>query len=117
MIGGVQAQQPGLLLLDESTNHLDIHHQLSILSCVRNLKVTTGRALHDLNQAMTCDQVAVLSKGRLVAYGPEADTLWLTHRGLLSGHSCRFFLRWTWTDLHMLYSGVLSRSLRCLALV
>ncbi|UWQ78205.1 ABC transporter ATP-binding protein [Leisingera sp. S132] len=66
------AQRPGLLLLDEPTNHLDIHHQLSILHCIRNLKVTTVVALHDLNQALTCDKVAVLSHGRLVACGaPE----------------------------------------------
>lgn len=69
------AQQPGLLLLDEPTNHLDIHHQLSILNCVRILKVTTVMALHDLNQAMACDRVAVLSKGRLVSLGPPEHAL------------------------------------------
>ncbi|CUH99974.1 ABC transporter ATP-binding protein [Leisingera aquaemixtae] len=69
------AQQPGLLLLDEPTNHLDIHHQLSILNCVRNLKVTAVVALHDLNQALTCDRVAVLSGGRLVASGTPQQAL------------------------------------------
>ncbi|MCB4455737.1 ABC transporter ATP-binding protein [Leisingera sp. McT4-56] len=69
------AQRPGLLLLDEPTNHLDIHHQLSILNCIRNLKVTTLVALHDLNQALTCDKVAVLSRGRLVACGAPSQAL------------------------------------------
>lgn len=69
------AQRPGLLLLDEPTNHLDIHHQLSILNCIRNLKVTTVVALHDLNQALTCDRVAVLSHGRLVALGAPRQAL------------------------------------------
>ncbi|OED50125.1 histidinol phosphatase [Rhodobacteraceae bacterium (ex Bugula neritina AB1)] len=69
------AQRPGLLLLDEPTNHLDIHHQLSILNCIRNLKVTTVVALHDLNQALTCDRVAVLSQGRLVALGAPDKAL------------------------------------------
>ncbi|MBY6057784.1 ABC transporter ATP-binding protein [Leisingera daeponensis] len=69
------AQRSGLLLLDEPTNHLDIHHQLSILNCIRNLKVTTVVALHDLNQALTCDRVAVLSHGRLVALGAPAQAL------------------------------------------
>ncbi|WP_264210536.1 ABC transporter ATP-binding protein [Leisingera thetidis] len=69
------AQRPGLLLLDEPTNHLDIQHQLSILDCIRNLKVTTVVALHDLNQAMTCDRVAVLSRGRLVALGTPQQAL------------------------------------------
>lgn len=69
------AQQPGLLLLDEPTNHLDIHHQLSILHCIRNLQVTAVVALHDLNQALTCDRVAVLSGGRLVASGTPQQAL------------------------------------------
>ncbi|NSY39872.1 ABC transporter ATP-binding protein [Leisingera sp. ANG59] len=69
------AQRPGLLLLDEPTNHLDIHHQLSILNCIRNLQVTTVVALHDLNQALTCDRVAVLSHGRLVAIGAPGEAL------------------------------------------
>nr|WP_027258048.1 ABC transporter ATP-binding protein [Leisingera aquimarina] len=69
------AQRPGLLLLDEPTNHLDIHHQLSILNCIRNLKVTTVVALHDLNQALMCDRVAVLSGGRLVALGTPQQAL------------------------------------------
>ncbi len=69
------AQRPGLLLLDEPTNHLDIHHQLSILNCIRNLKVTSVVALHDLNQALTCDKVAVLSHGRLAAFGAPEQAL------------------------------------------
>jgi len=67
------AQRPQLLLLDEPTNHLDIQHQLSLLQQVQGLAVTTLVALHDLNQALTCDRLAVLDNGRLVALGaPEA---------------------------------------------
>ena len=33
------------------------------------------QALHDLNQAMGCDRVAVLHQGRLLAIGPPADVL------------------------------------------
>lgn len=69
------AQQPEVLLLDEPTNHLDIHHQLSILRLVRAQAVTSVVALHDLNQAMECDRVGVLSGGRLVACGAPADIL------------------------------------------
>ncbi|QTF94480.1 ABC transporter ATP-binding protein [Halomonas sp. BM-2019] len=66
------AQQPRILLLDEPTNHLDIRHQLSILQLVRELPVTVVIALHDLNQAMTCDRIAVMEAGRLVELGrPE----------------------------------------------
>ena len=69
------AQRPQVLLLDEPTNHLDIQHQLSLLQQVQALQVTTLVALHDLNQALTCDRVAVLDKGRLVALGTPFEVL------------------------------------------
>jgi iron complex transport system ATP-binding protein len=74
-IGRAMAQQPQILLLDEPTNHLDIQHQLSILGLVQRLPVTTVIALHDLNQALTCDRVAVLDKGRLIALGTPEEVL------------------------------------------
>ncbi|WP_306152846.1 ABC transporter ATP-binding protein [Roseovarius sp. MMSF_3281] len=69
------AQEPQILLLDEPTNHLDIHHQLSILSLVARLPVTSIVALHDLNQAMECDRLALLQRGRLVTLGPPEEVL------------------------------------------
>ncbi|KAA2212591.1 ABC transporter ATP-binding protein [Teichococcus oryzae] len=69
------AQRPRILLLDEPTNHLDIHHQLSILQLVATLPVTTVVALHDLNQAMSCDRLGVLQHGRLVALGKPQEVL------------------------------------------
>ncbi|MDD1507344.1 ABC transporter ATP-binding protein [Pseudomonas sp. CNPSo 3701] len=73
------AQQPQILLLDEPTNHLDIQHQLSILNLVRALPVTTLIALHDLNQALECDRLGVMERGRLVALG-EPDEVLTTER-------------------------------------
>jgi iron complex transport system ATP-binding protein len=75
------AQRPQILLLDEPTNHLDIQHQLAILHVVHALPVTTVVALHDLNQALTCDRLAVLEKGRMVALGKPLEVL--TPRRLL----------------------------------
>ena len=69
------AQRPKVLLLDEPTNHLDIQHQLSLLQRIQALRVTTLIALHDLNQALTCDRLVVLDKGRLVALGKPHDVL------------------------------------------
>lgn len=69
------AQRPQILLLDEPTNHLDILHQLSILKAVQDLPVTTLIALHDLNQALSCDRVAVLERGQLVALGKPCAVL------------------------------------------
>lgn len=69
------AQQPGVLLLDEPCNHLDIHQQLSLMALIRALPVTKVVALHDLNQALACDRVAVMQQGRLVALGAPAQVL------------------------------------------
>ncbi|WP_299039257.1 ABC transporter ATP-binding protein [uncultured Pseudokineococcus sp.] len=70
------AQEPRELLLDEPTNHLDIHHQLELLQLVARLPVTSVVALHDLNlAAMFCDQLVVLTAGRVVAAGTPAEVL------------------------------------------
>jgi iron complex transport system ATP-binding protein len=70
------AQTPSELLLDEPTNHLDIQHQLDILGLVPRLDITCIVALHDLNlAAMFCDRVAVLDKGKLVAFGAPEQVL------------------------------------------
>jgi iron complex transport system ATP-binding protein len=69
------AQRPQILLLDEPANHLDIQHQLTILNVVQALPVTTLIALHDLNQALKCDRLAVLERGRLVALGEPLAVL------------------------------------------
>jgi iron complex transport system ATP-binding protein len=69
------AQKPQILLLDEPTNHLDIQHQLSILQLVSALPVTTMIALHDLNQALQCDRLGVMERGRLVAVGLPDEVL------------------------------------------
>ena len=69
------AQQPRVLLLDEPNNHLDIHHQLQMLRMVATLPVTTVVALHDLNQAMSCDRLLVMQGGRAVALGTPAEVL------------------------------------------
>ncbi|MDQ2623731.1 MAG: ATP-binding cassette domain-containing protein [Actinomycetota bacterium] len=70
------AQEPRILLLDEPTNHLDVAAQLSLLSLVRGLGLTTVAALHDLNLAAGwCDHVVVLDSGRVVADGAPREVL------------------------------------------
>lgn len=84
------AQQPKILLLDEPTNHLDIQHQLSILGLIKALPITSVIALHDLNQAMTCDRIGVMSRGSLLAVGAPAEILTLDLIRDVFGVTARF---------------------------
>ncbi|TDO51284.1 iron complex transport system ATP-binding protein [Kribbella sp. VKM Ac-2527] len=73
------AQRTQLLLLDEPTAALDLHHQEDVLQLARS-RAAEGDAvvvvLHDLNLAAGyADQVAVLSRGALAAYGPPRVVL------------------------------------------
>jgi iron complex transport system ATP-binding protein len=69
------AQRPGVLLLDEPGNHLDIHQQLALMQLIAELPITKVIALHDLNQALACDRLAVMNRGRLVRLGTPAEVL------------------------------------------
>jgi iron complex transport system ATP-binding protein len=72
------AQQASVLLLDEPTANLDVHHQVAMLELVRGLSRERGlavlTAVHDLQlAALYCDRVALLSGGQIVSQGaPEA---------------------------------------------
>lgn len=69
------AQEPRLLLLDEPTRHLDLSHQLRILSLIQRFNrargLTVVSAMHDLNLcALYFDRLILLSSGQVVADGP-----------------------------------------------
>ncbi len=69
-------QEPQLLLLDEPTNHLDIRYQLMLLQFVKDMRVTTLAALHDLNLAAAyCEQLVLLDGGKVAAAGATEDVL------------------------------------------
>ncbi|MDQ6669541.1 MAG: ABC transporter ATP-binding protein [Chloroflexota bacterium] len=74
------AQQPRLLLLDEPTANLDLHHQVAMLGLVRGLTRGHGlaviAAVHDLQlAALYCDRVALMSGGQIVSQGPPEVVL------------------------------------------
>lgn len=90
LIARALAQQPRVLVLDEPTNHLDIAQQLEVLHLVRHWgdegaqdqpaadgdRPTVLAALHDLNLAATyCDELYVISGGRITASGPPTEVL------------------------------------------
>jgi iron complex transport system ATP-binding protein len=79
MLSRVLAQRAQLLVLDEPTAALDLHHQEVVLATARE-RAATGDGvlvvLHDIGSAGVCaDRVALLSEGRIVACGPPAEVL------------------------------------------
>lgn len=80
MIARALAQEPGVLLLDEPTAHLDLKHQVAVLELVRSLvreqRLAVMMTLHDLNQAaLYADRLALMSGGAIAALGRPAEVL------------------------------------------
>lgn len=74
------AQEPDILLLDEPTTHLDIRHQLELLTLVRRLvqerNLGVMIALHELPLAARyCDQLTLLHDGQIAAQGTPDTVL------------------------------------------
>jgi iron complex transport system ATP-binding protein len=73
------AQEPELLLLDEPTQALDVHHAAAVMEVLAR-KATEGLrvvvVLHDLNlAALYCDRLILLQDGQVTVDGPPADIL------------------------------------------
>lgn len=74
------AQQTPVLVLDEPTAFLDIHHQVALLDLVvqrvRETRVAALLVVHDLNlAAQYCDRLLLLRGGVPVALGGIADVM------------------------------------------
>lgn len=72
-------QEADILLLDEPTTYLDVHHQYEFLQHVRSLVdggITVVGAFHDLELAARfCDHLIVFSGGKISADGPPEGVL------------------------------------------
>lgn len=79
VLASALAQEPKVLLLDEPTTFLDLQHQVSIYSLLRDLSrqgLLVISVTHDLNLAAAyADRVILLRAGELVADGPPAEVL------------------------------------------
>ncbi|HVM78837.1 MAG TPA: ABC transporter transmembrane domain-containing protein [Stellaceae bacterium] len=64
-------RNPALLLLDEATNALDAESELHVRTALEQLMEarTTLVIAHRLSTVITCDRIAVMDRGRIVAEG------------------------------------------------
>jgi len=73
------AQQPEILLSDEPTSFLDIHHQIEIMTLFKNLNqegLTIVVVVHDLNlAALFCQRLILISNGEIINSGPPEEIL------------------------------------------
>lgn len=75
-IARAMCQRPSLLVLDEPTNHLDPQARGEQLALLASMGIPVIAALHDLTLIDAfADKVAVLSQGRLQAFGAPTEAL------------------------------------------
>jgi iron complex transport system ATP-binding protein len=79
LIARTLAQETGIILLDEPTSHLDVSHQIEVLSALHTLTrsgTTVIAVFHDLNLASHyCDRIIALHEGRVAASGTPAEVI------------------------------------------
>lgn len=69
-------QNASILLLDEISNHLDIHFQIKILQFLKDCNRTKILAIHDFNHALRyCDRLLLLERGAQLAFDTPAAVL------------------------------------------
>ncbi|MBV0912468.1 heme ABC transporter ATP-binding protein [Anianabacter salinae] len=82
---------PCWLFLDEPVSSLDIGHQIEVMSIARDYAAAGGgvvAVMHDLNlTALFAEKIAVLSEGRMLAFGSPSEVM--TDAVLSHAYGCR----------------------------
>jgi cobalamin transport system ATP-binding protein len=89
------AQEPDVILLDEPTTNLDIHHQVESLDLVLSLNREKGltilMASHDLNLASEyCDRLILLQHGKIFHIGPPKEVM--TRENIEKVYGCQVWV-------------------------
>lgn len=89
------AQEPEVILLDEPTANLDIHHQVDFLDLILSLNrekgLTIVMASHDLNIASEyCDRLILLREGRIYKIGPPREVI--TRKNIEEVYGCEVWV-------------------------
>jgi iron complex transport system ATP-binding protein len=92
------AQETEVILLDEPTANLDIHHQIDFLDLILTLNrergLTIVMASHDMNMASEfCDRLILLQGGRVYQTGTPEEVI--TRENIESVYGCE-----VWIDQH-----------------
>ncbi len=95
IIARALAQQPSVLLLDEPTAFLDLHHQVEICRILRRLNEERGLTVvlvsHDLNLASQyCDRLMLLQEGQPFRIGTPEEVI--RPDLLQTVYGCRVFI-------------------------
>jgi iron complex transport system ATP-binding protein len=80
LIARALAQRPEIILLDESTSHLDIKHQIDFLNLIRTLNRREGLTViavtHDINlSSLYCDRILLLNRGTVHSIGTPGEVI------------------------------------------
>jgi iron complex transport system ATP-binding protein len=73
------AQEPTILILDEPTSHLDLHHQYAIMELLKKLN-KEGMSIivvnHDLNLAsLYCERLILMHQGKVFKQGSPGELI------------------------------------------
>jgi iron complex transport system ATP-binding protein len=76
LIARALAQNTPVMILDEPTSHLDMYHQAQVLKLLKELTVSTGKAIifatHEINLALQlCDKIILMKPGEILQDSPQ----------------------------------------------